>query len=377
MAAPVLVSGDMSVGSMCTVTYNDAGRVLVCGHQFLNLGPVTMPMAKGEVLMTLASQFQPTKIGNATEVVGAFKQDRHSAVLGALGEVAPMIPCRLKVRTFGDGDKLLKEKEFHFDVFIQQRWTPFLMMATLFNSISGLNDFAEESTYRLSGQVELEGNQSLSLSNIFTQGELPVPAPMVMAGWWGDKFNRLFLNAVQIPKLKNVEATLDLLPQRRLATVSNAWAEVAEVEPGGEVPVKVFLQPYRGERIEKQVRVRIPANYPQGDHRILISDADTLNRLQTTAGALNRFMDLPQTVSLINQERSNNKLYVSLVQRRPTVYYDDKTLPSLPGSVANVIQDGRSGSRTFLTSPETAQEQMTVPFDLVVTGSYSLNIKVK
>jgi hypothetical protein len=92
---------------------------------------------------------------------------------------------------------------------------------------------------------------------------------------------------------------------------------------------------------------------------------------------MNRFMDIPQTVSLINQERSNNKLYVSLVQRRPTVYYDDKTLPSLPGSIANVLQGGRSGSRSLLISPETAQEQMAVPFDLVVTGSYSLNIKVK
>ncbi len=53
---------------------------------------------------------------------------------------------------------------------------------------------------------------------------------------------------------------------------------------------------------------------------------------------MNRFMDLPQTVSLINQERSNNKLYVSLVEARPTVYYDDKTLPSLPASVLNVMQ---------------------------------------
>jgi len=30
-------------------------------------------------------------------------------------------------------------------------------------------------------------------------------------------------------------------------------------------------------------------------------------------------------VSLINQERSNNKLYVSLLQSSPTAYYDDKT----------------------------------------------------
>ena len=88
-------------------------------------------------------------------------------------------------------------------------------------------------------------------------------------------------------------------------------------------------------------------------------------------------MDIPQTVSLINQERSNNQLYVSLVEPRPTVYYEDKTLPSLPASVMNVMQTGRSASRHFASSPETAVQQASLPFDLVVNGSYSLKITVK
>ncbi len=67
----VLVTGDMSVSGMCTVTYNDGKHVLACGHSFFNLGPVDMPMAKAEVLMTLASAFQPNKMGNATDIVGA------------------------------------------------------------------------------------------------------------------------------------------------------------------------------------------------------------------------------------------------------------------------------------------------------------------
>ena len=92
---------------------------------------------------------------------------------------------------------------------------------------------------------------------------------------------------------------------------------------------------------------------------------------------MNRFMDLPQTVSLLNQERTNNRLYVSLVESSPTAYYDDKTLPSLPASVLNVMQAGRAANRSLVTSPETATEQMALPFDYVVTGSYSLRIHVK
>ena len=56
---------------------------------FFNLGPVDMPMSKGEVLMVLASHFQPNKFGNATEIVGALHQDRHSGIMGVLGAQPP------------------------------------------------------------------------------------------------------------------------------------------------------------------------------------------------------------------------------------------------------------------------------------------------
>src|SRR5271165_4948521 len=299
----VLVSGDMSVSGMCTVTYNDGKNVLACGHSIFNLGPVDMPMAKGEVLMTLASQFQPNKFGNATEIVGALHQDRHSAIMGVMGATADMVPVTLRVRSFDDGNTMRKEKDFHFNVFVQQKWTPYLMMMTLFNSVSGLNEFADEATYRINGKVTLDGQQDLSLSTMLAPGEMPAPAPMLLAGWWGDKFNRLFLNSVHTPKLKSVDATIDLLPDRRVATVENAWVPNAEVDAGSVVPIKVFLRPYRGERMERDFNLKIPAGLSKGEHRILLSDADTLNRMQSLASASDRFMDIPQEVSLLNQER--------------------------------------------------------------------------
>ena len=373
----VLVTGDMSVSGMCTVTYNDGKHMLACGHPIFNLGPVDMPMAKSDVLMTLASQFQPNKFGNATEIVGALRQDRHSAIMGELGATAAMVPVNVRVRSFGDNNAIRKEKDLHFSVFVQQKWTPYLMMLTLFNSISGLNDFAEETTYRLSGKVEFDGQPGLSIATMLASSEAPAPAPIQLAGWWGDKFNRLFLNPVQMPKLKSVDATIDILPERRMAIIENAWIPSSEVDAGSEVPLRVFLRPYRGERLERDFTLKIPPDLPKGEHRILLSDAETLNRMQSVASMADRFMDIPQTISLINQERSNNKLYISLVEPRPTVFYEDKTLPSLPASVVNVMQTGRTASRHLVSSAESAVEQGSIPFDLMIDGSYSLRVTVK
>ncbi|MEJ7606908.1 MAG: hypothetical protein WKF37_11715 [Bryobacteraceae bacterium] len=192
LIAGVLVSGDMNVTVIGTTTYNDGKRVLGFGHPMFNLGPVNMPMSKGEVLTVLASQFQPNKIANATGIVGALKQDRHSGIMGELGTASEMIPVTVKVRSYDEAGAIRKEKDLNFNVFVQQKWTPYLMTVTLFNSISGMNDFAEETTFRLSGQVELEGQQSLALSTMLAPGDVPMPASMMLASWWGDKFNRLF-----------------------------------------------------------------------------------------------------------------------------------------------------------------------------------------
>jgi len=373
----ILVSGDMSATGMGTVTYNDGKHVLAFGHQFFDLGPLDMPMAKSEILMVLSSSFQPTKFGNATEVVGALRQDRYSGIMGELGAEAPSIPVHVKLRSHGNGDTVFKEKDLNFNVFVHQKWTPFLMMLTLFNSLQQMNEYADEMTYRMSGNVTMDGTPAIHVSTMLAPSEMPVPPPMALAGWWGDKFNRLFMNPVTTPKLKRVDITVDLLPERRVATVENAWTPSTEVEAGAEIPVKVFLRPYRGDLIERSVTVKIPAGMPKGDHRIVFSDADTMNRMQHAAAAGNRYMDIPETVSLLNQERGNNQLYVSLVEGRPTYYSDDKTLPSLPSSVLNVLQTERTASRALVGSPESAQEQFSIPFDQVVNGSYSLKITVK
>ena len=375
--AGVLVDGDMSVTGLGTVTYNDGKRVLGFGHPFFNLGPVNIPMSKGEVIMTLASSYQPNKMANATEIVGALHQDRYTGIMGVLGAESDMIPVTVTVRSLDDKEKLTSERSFHFNVFVHQKWTPYLMMLTLYNSLSELNAFADEATYRLNGKVELAGEPNISLSNMTANGEVPTPAPLVMAAWWGNMFNRLYLNNVNTPDVKRVNVTVDLLPQRRVATIDSAWVPDPEVRAGDSVPVKVFLRPYRGERIERDFTVKIPDGLAPGDHRIMLSDADTVNRMQNMASSANRYLDVPQMVSLINQERSNNKLYVSLVESTPTAYYDDKTLPSLPSSVLNVMQSGKAASRSLVTSAETATEQMALPFDYMVTGSYSLRIHVK
>ena len=57
-----------------------------------------MPMTKAEVLATLPSPLNAFKIINTTETVGAFTEDRTSAIMGRFGDVARMIPVTIDVK---------------------------------------------------------------------------------------------------------------------------------------------------------------------------------------------------------------------------------------------------------------------------------------
>ena len=113
----VLLDGDLSIASGCTVTYNDLKHVLICGHPFLDFGKVEMPMATADVVTTLGSNFMPTKMMNAERAVGSFVQDRHSGMLGILGEKAHMIPVEATVHSGS------KSKTYHYQMFQNSKFT--------------------------------------------------------------------------------------------------------------------------------------------------------------------------------------------------------------------------------------------------------------
>jgi hypothetical protein len=369
--AGVLLSGDLNITGLGTVTYNDGKRVLGFGHSFFNLGPVNMPMSKGEVLMVLSSQFQPNKFANATEIVGALRQDRHSGIMGLLGETAPTIPVTVAVKTPG------LAREYNFNAFQHPRWTPFLMLISVFNTLQDINESAaDEATFTLEGDVEFDGLAPLKLRTRAASGSGPMPPPMQIASWWAERFNRLFQNPAEEPRLKRVRVVVTMAPERKTAAIESAWLDANEVAAGGELAGKIHLRPWRGGRIVRDFRIRIPAGMPRGEHRLLISDGPTLNRPQLMAAMNNRFLDLQQTISIMNQERGNDQVFVSLVESRPTVYADDQALPGVPTSVLNVMQTGRS-AKPVTSIMETARPQLVLPSEEIVTGSTMVRFRVK
>src|SRR5258706_5906694 len=130
MAGMVLVQGDASINSACTVTAVQADRVFLCGHPFLNLGDVQIPMARSRVLTTLSSDLASTKIVNVGGSIGTITGDHLTAVTGKLGTPPPMIPLDLSVAT------KIAEKKLHFEIINHPKLTPLLVAITAYNGLT-------------------------------------------------------------------------------------------------------------------------------------------------------------------------------------------------------------------------------------------------
>ncbi len=366
----ILVRGDLNIAATCTVTYLDPHRLLACGHPLLQFGRVDMPMTKARVLATLPSPLNAFKIVNTTEPVGAFVQDRHTGILGRFDKQPEMIPVTLSIHGSS------QPKQFHYEVLNNSRLTPVAMMATVFSALQGVNDAGEDVTYRLTGSINVSGYPAVHLQNMYAPSDAGAPTAFATAISIGERFGRIYQNPYDKAKIKGVDLDFDLVHERRSAQLESARTDVTEARPGDDIVIESVLRPYRGERIVRQIPIKIPTSTPRGTLRILVSDGATLDRMRNLGGAFGRRMDLASTIALLNKEHSNDRLYVSLMEANPQAMVEDKVMPTMPLSVMNVME-GMRGTQDMVVIGESSVQEASTPLDYVVSGAQIITVTVK
>jgi hypothetical protein len=114
LAVPMM-TGDVTVAGMGTVTYRQGNKLVAFGHPMFSDGEADIPMAKGYIFGYMQSYSRSFKLGEAREIIGTIRQDRQFAIGGVFGQA----PDRV---VYFDGgawaDHLLPLTEFRSNV----RW---------------------------------------------------------------------------------------------------------------------------------------------------------------------------------------------------------------------------------------------------------------
>ena len=370
MISMVLVQGDLSMSAACTVTVVTEDRVYACGHPLFGLGGIRIPMARGRVVTTLASNMESTKMVNSGGVIGTLTQDRLTAVMGRMGAAPPMIPVTLSVVTPAG------EKQINVQMISDRKLTPLLAGMVFFNGLTQNTTYGEGTTLRLSGSIDIAGHSPVALENMYSPTDSFAPDGGQVAAGVQALFNRIFSNPYETPNIERVSLRVDSVPERRLVRIENAWSETAEAAPGDSVLIKVMLRPYRGAPVIREVPITIPLQAARGSTlRAQVSDSDSLNRVTSLLATQGRLGGLEQLITLLNRTRRNNRVYVTLLKPAPTLMVEDKELPGAPLSQLNVLNQTLPANSALLR--ETALGEWSLPLDEAVVGTASVAIKVQ
>jgi SpoIVB peptidase S55 len=367
-----LVRGDLSLSSGCTVTTVDGPLILACGHSLFGFGRVEVPLSRAHVLMTLASAQASTKIITTSGTIGTLTQDRQTAVMGKLGAGPSMIPVDVTLETPS------ANKKYHFEVIESPQLAPTLVATAVYNGIIGSPVYGEGSTLELDGTIDVEGHTPVELEDLFAPTDQPVPAGFFVATEVQNAFSQIYSNPYELPQIKRVDLHVKTLPERRWATIDNAWVEKSEVRPGETVAVKVLLRPYRGEPFIQEIPVKIPAQAARGTLELAVSSAEFLNRnLQLQAAtSQGQLAGLQELIQLLNRQRHNDRLYATLLQPTPTILVEDKEMPNVPASAINVLDQRRNLGDARLLWQSTVGE-WSVEMHQLIAGQRMLAITVK
>ena len=367
----VLVRGDLSMAGTCTVTYVDPKRLLACGHPITQDGPVDLPMTKAYVLASLASPLNSFKIINTTETVGAFTEDRASAIMGQFGVRARMIPVEVEVVPPAGGGAA---KTMRFEVLDNRDLTPQTMLVSVYQSLKGNNISGSELSYRVTGEIGVKGMPPVRLEGLMAQNDFN-PAAINAALLVNDRFSKVYDNALDQPEVTGLRLRAEAVAARRTAVLESARLSALEARAGDVIEVEATLHPYQGEAKVVRVKVKLPADVTPGSVRVMVSDGATLDRLMMHAGP-EHTVGLADAIAGLNRMHANDWVYVALLDHAPQALLESAALPGVPLSMANVLEPLKDAQKLQLTG-ESAVEVGSAATEYAVSGSQVLSLMVK
>jgi hypothetical protein len=404
----ILVRGDLSISGTCTVTYVDPTRLLACGHPITQFGQVSMPMTKAEVVTTLASPMDSFKIINTTETVGSFTEDRASAIMGRFGVQAKMIPVSVEVvptgRTAAAGADMRRVSDqiggalppqtrlpshggsgalahpdgMHFEVLNNRELTPSAMLVSVYQSLSGTNESANQMSYRMDGELTLKGLPPVKLEGIMSPSETSSGAATA-AMYVSDRFSKLYSDTLDQPEVTGLRLKMEEIPERHTAVLEGARLSTNEASAGDTVEVETTLHPYGSDAQVVRTRIHLPETLTAGPLRIVVGDGATLDRLTNPpsgAGHAAASMALADAVAQLNHSHANDRIYVALLDHDPQAQLESQALPAIPISMANVLEPLKAAQKVQLTG-ESVVEAGSVQTNYAVSGSQVLTLEIR
>jgi hypothetical protein len=369
--AAQLITGDLDLSAVGTVTYVDGSRILAFGHPFYNLGRVDYGLARAEVITIVPSLETSFKVAVPGAPLGRISEDRTAGVLGEVGKLPAMIPLNITL----EGAPLVR-REFKLRLANDR-----ILSAALVNlAVASLLSSEERDYGDLSldfdadifldrGQVHLEDLYSGNYNNATTS----------VAGIMAAVTYFLTNNEFQDVGIFRMDLNVRARQDTRLSTLDRVLLDKYEASPGERIAVKVFYRTFKQENLLEEVEIVTPDLPAGSEFQLIVGDAAAMHQVEQSLYRVTDFVprSFDQLLRLLGNLRKNNRIYFKIVAPRPGLFLKGEEMPNLPPTLKSVFASPRatSSAPTDLVRSTLGEFQLPVPF--VFRGVTVVPVKIR
>ena len=360
-----LITGDLQFGASGTVTDVDGTRLLAFGHPLYNVGPASFAMTRAYVHAVLPSLNSSMWLASIGDTIGTIQQDRSTAVAGTFGVRPRTIGMTVSLKREGAPDR-----RFAFALADHPLLTPLLAFTALVGIVSEHERDLGPATYALRGRAAIAGHPAVEFDDVYAGDQPAIAAASAVAM----PLSALLTNGLEPVRVESLQVDLEGAERLRSATIERVWLDTTDVRRGTAVPVKILLNPWRGEPFVRTVSVDIPRN-AEGPLTLVVADGTRFGQWeQREQRAVLRPASVDQMVKVLNASRRGNRIYIRLVGRDTGAVVNGEVMPSLPSSVLTVMQ----GDRGTASSPPLQSSMLgawEIPMGIAVDGLRTLTLQ--
>lgn len=362
-----LMTGDVDLTAVGTVTEVIGDRVYGFGHPFNGEGPVELPMAGGSVNGIIASLMTSFKLGAMGPVRGTLTNDQTFGIAGMLGDAPATVPIDIRV-VYTNGSE---DRAYHFDAVSHPQFTPLLSAMALMTAVTGQRNLPPHHTLDYDLTIAFANGQELRLQNTvpdtFSDAFFfQVGMPMMTAA--NNPFEKVMV--------QHVRGEVRVMPQSRAAEILSVILPKSRYRPGEKLRAFVLHRPFRGPEAILPIEIDLPRDLNDGEYQLSVSDwQQYLNEEQTSkpfrfvAESVDEVFEVLRDVMGVQKKA----LYVRLMREADGVAIGRTAMPHLPSSRRQVIlSGGRSNTTPFVSSTV-----KTIPTDYIMSGAASFAITIE
>jgi hypothetical protein len=367
LAVP-LVSGDITIEVVGTITEVRGDDIYAFGHSFLGYGPVDFPMAMGEVHTVVSSVIRSFKVGTSVNVIGALKADESTAVRGKIGVSARTIPLTVNVSRYNDS----RPRKYNCRIADNRMLTPRLLRAVVSSAGLFQGEMPPDHTVSYKGTIETDMAGTIAFDNISTGEGLnevvrDTMSPVVL----------LMNNPYSKVRIKSINVDLDIRDKDTSSVIWSVGLSGSHVKRGDNLNVEVMTESFLSDKQKYNLNFTVPENIPAGAYQLIICGGPEYELFLRKA-VPHRFEtdNLDSLVDVINRILAVRKdtLHCVLVLPAGGVALEQAELPELPATKAMILGDSRRAN-TMQAFPGWIDKSVRTP--TIIVDKKIMNVTVE